>query len=62
MTKLISPSEAFSATVSTLNYAGPAHPPVNVTFSDSTTDDFGNPIEVNHYWYWSIDRDSVSFL
>jgi gliding motility-associated-like protein len=59
---LISPSEAFSATVSTLNYAGPAHPPVNVTFSDSTTDDFGNPIEVNHYWYWSIDRDSVSFL
>jgi gliding motility-associated-like protein len=59
---LISPLEVFNATVSTLNYAGPAHPPVNITFSDATTDNLGNPISVNHYWYWSIDRDSVSFL
>lgn len=50
---LISPSEAFSATVSTLNYAGPAHPPVNVIFTDATVDAAGNQIPVNHNWYWT---------
>ena len=50
---LISPSEAFNATVSTLNYAGPSNPPVNVTFIDSTKDISGNSIVVNYYWSWN---------
>ena len=50
---LISPSEAFNASVSTLNYAGPSHPPLNVIFTDATVDNLGNPILVNHNWYWN---------
>ena len=50
---LISPSEAFNASVSTLNYAGPSHPPVNVIFTDATVDNLGNPVQVNHNWYWT---------
>jgi gliding motility-associated-like protein len=55
------PSEAFNASVSTLNYAGPSHPPVNVIFSDATIDSFGNPISVNHTWYWSNDGAAEPF-
>ena len=58
---LISPSEEFKATVSTLNYAGPSHPPVDVIFSDATIDNSGNPISVNHTWYWSNDGAAEPF-
>ena len=58
---LISPSEEFNATVSTLNYAGPSHPPVDVIFSDATIDNSGNPISVNHTWYWSNDGAADPF-
>ena len=58
---LISPSEVFNASVSTLNYAGPSHPPVNVTFSDATIDNLGNPILVNHNWYWTNDGAAEPF-
>ena len=58
---LISPSEEFKATVSTLNYAGPSHPPVDVIFSDATIDNSGNPISVNHTWYWSNDGAADPF-
>jgi gliding motility-associated-like protein len=50
---LTQPSEPFNATVNTVNYAGASHPPVNVIFEDSTTDNSGNPITVNHNWVWS---------
>tara|TARA_B110000211_G_scaffold58186_1_gene65021 strand:+ start:262 stop:7914 length:7653 start_codon:yes stop_codon:yes gene_type:complete len=50
---LISPLNSFNASVSTLNYAGAAHPPFNVTFIDSTKDISGNSIVVNHNWSWN---------
>jgi len=50
---LISPPNSFNASVSTLNYAGAANPPFNVTFIDSTKDISGNSIVVNHTWSWN---------
>jgi len=60
---LISPSEAFDANVKFINYAGPSHPPVNVTFSDSTFyyDSYGDAIQINHYWYWTNDGAAEPF-
>jgi len=49
---LTSPDEMFNASVTTANYAGPSHPPVIVSFVDSTTNNVGTPILVNHNWYW----------
>ena len=54
---LISPPNSFEPSVDFLNYAGAAHPPVNVTFIDATiaTDTAGNPVEINHFWHWTND-------
>ncbi len=58
---LIQPADTFIAVVTTVNYAGPSHPPVMVMFEDATITPNTIPADpVNHTWYWN-DMDVEPF-
>jgi gliding motility-associated-like protein len=51
--------DEFIANVSTLNYPGPSHAPVNISFIDSTESD--EPYSFDWYWNYSVGDDEPDY-